>query len=77
MTVLAKVTDPDGRRVELTTERWHHVVDAQAGHPELADHRDDVMLAVREPHEQRPGRRDVVLPPERRSQPLVAGRRSL
>lgn len=58
MTVLAKVTDPDGRRVELTAERWHHVVDAQAGHPELADHRDDVMLAVREPHEQRPGRRD-------------------
>ena len=58
MTVLAHVVDPDARRVELTAERWEHIVDNHAGHPELAAYRRDVMLAVSEPHEQRPGRRD-------------------
>jgi hypothetical protein len=58
MTVLAHVVDPDGRRVELTVERWEHIVDDHVGHPELAAYRGDVMLAVSEPHEHRPGRRD-------------------
>jgi hypothetical protein len=58
MTVLAYVVDPDGRRVDLTVERWEHIVDNDAGHPELDAYRGDVMLAVSEPHEQRPGRRD-------------------
>jgi hypothetical protein len=57
MTVLAQVVDPDGRPVELTVERWAHIVDDHAGHPELDAFRADVMLAVSEPHEQRPGRR--------------------
>jgi hypothetical protein len=35
MTVLAQVVDPDGRRVELTVERWNHIVDEHDGHPEL------------------------------------------
>jgi hypothetical protein len=59
MTVLAHVVDPDGRRVELTVERWEHIVDDHVGHPELAAYRGDVMLAVSEPHEHRPGRRDT------------------
>lgn len=28
MTVLAEVIDPDGRRVELTTERWQHILES-------------------------------------------------
>jgi hypothetical protein len=41
--------DPDGRLVELTTERWDHIV---AGHPELEGHlysvlgRSDVLRAA-------------------------------
>jgi len=58
MTVLAQVVDPDGRRVELTVERWDHIVDDHDGHPELDAYRADVMRAVSEPHEQRPGRRE-------------------
>ena len=58
MTVLAQVVDPNGRRVELTVERWDHVVNEHDGHPELDAHIADVMLAVSEPHEQRPGRRE-------------------
>ena len=54
MTVLAQVVDPDGQRVELTVERWDHIVDDHAGHPELGAFRADVMLAVSDPHEQRP-----------------------
>jgi hypothetical protein len=58
LTVLAQVVDPNGRRVELTVERWDHIVDEHDGHPELDAHIADVRLAVSEPHEQRPGRRD-------------------
>jgi len=53
-----EVVDPDGRRVELTVERWDHIVDDHDGHPELNAHIADMMLAVSEPHERRPGRRD-------------------
>ncbi len=55
MTVLAAVVDPDGRRVELTVERWDHIVNDHDGHPELDAFRADVMRAVSDPHEQRPG----------------------
>jgi hypothetical protein len=58
MTVLAQVVDPDGRRVELTVERWEHIVDDRDGHPELRAYIAGVMLAVSEPHEQRAGRRN-------------------
>lgn len=30
------VIDAQGRRVELTTERWQHIVDDRVGHPEFA-----------------------------------------
>jgi hypothetical protein len=58
VTVLAGVIDPDGRRVELTAERWNHIVEDHDGHPDLDAYRTDVMLAISKPHEQRPGRRD-------------------
>ena len=58
MTVVANVFDPAGRRVELTADRWQHITDDQAGHPELAAYRDDLMLAVHDPHERRVGRRE-------------------
>ena len=40
MTVRGAVTDPDGRRVELTDERWGHIVER---HPEI-DGRDDEVI---------------------------------
>ncbi len=57
MTTLAAVNDPDGRQVELTRERWQHILDAP-GHPELSQHQAEVMRAIQEPDERRPGRRD-------------------
>lgn len=56
MTVLAEVIDPDVRRVELTVERWSHIVDERPGHPELVDHQQHVLRAVRAPDVVRPGR---------------------
>jgi hypothetical protein len=50
MDVLATVLAPDGRRVDLTRERWAHIVGDHpggTGHPELRRHRDDVMRARR------------------------------
>lgn len=43
---LVSVLDPDGRLVELSSERWLHILD---GHPELAGHVESVAQAVREP----------------------------
>lgn len=51
--ILASAVDPDGRRVELTEERWRHVLD---GHPELAPHLASVTRAIREPDQRRAGR---------------------
>lgn len=48
MTILAEVVDPDDRRVELTVERWQHIVRAD-GHPELAHHQADILRAVTTP----------------------------
>ena len=52
--VLVSTLDPDGRQVELTEERWRHIV---AGHPELAPHLSAVTRAVREPHRRLAGRK--------------------
>ncbi len=56
MTAVAEVVDPDGRRVQLTTERWRHILDAADGHPELVEHQAAVMQAVSTPDQRRPGR---------------------
>lgn len=58
MTVLAAVQDPDGRRVELTSERWQHIFDAADGHPELGVHQAEVMRAIQGPDQRHPGRRE-------------------
>ncbi|MBV9819612.1 MAG: hypothetical protein JOZ07_14865 [Solirubrobacterales bacterium] len=70
MTALDHTLDPDGRRIELTIERWAHIVSEVTGHPELARYRDEVLRAVtaspgpprrplapRPPDEVQPGRR--------------------
>jgi hypothetical protein len=46
--VVANVTDPDGRRVELTAERWQHIIRPD-GHPEVSEFPTDVLRAVRAP----------------------------
>ena len=57
MTALGSATDPDGRLVELTAERWEHILDPRNGHPELEAFGDDVLRAVREPDARSSGRR--------------------
>jgi hypothetical protein len=39
-------TDPLGRTVQLTEERWNHIV---GGHPYMAPFRADVLRAIEEP----------------------------
>ncbi len=56
MTVLAEARDPDGRRVDLTQERWDHIVDAENGHPELDPLQAEVTRAVEAPDRRSPGR---------------------
>ncbi|MGH2368028.1 MAG: hypothetical protein ACRDI2_07505, partial [Chloroflexota bacterium] len=51
--ILATATDPDGRPVQLTEERWHHILD---GHPELGMFQDQILAAIRAPDERRAGR---------------------
>lgn len=46
-------TDPDGKPVELTAERWHHI---RTGHPDLAPYRDAVLTGISSPTMRRPGR---------------------
>jgi hypothetical protein len=54
---VATVTGPDGRRAELSASTWDHVL---AGHPEMADHIDDVIDTIQQPElredDVRPGR---------------------
>jgi hypothetical protein len=50
--VLATVVDPDGRVVDLTAERWAHIVE---GHPELAHFRSEILETVAAPAGQRLG----------------------
>lgn len=54
MTILGATTDPDGRRVELTAERWAHVVEI---HPETAGLQEEVLRTVGSPDRQLSGRR--------------------
>lgn len=58
MAVLAEVVDPDGQRVQLTDERWQHILDERDGHPELAGYQAEVMRAVQSPDRRLPGRKD-------------------
>jgi len=44
--VLATVTDPNGRAVTLSAERWSHILDA---HPELGAFQTAVLQAVERP----------------------------
>ncbi len=53
--ILASVIDPQGRAVELTRERWAHIVD---GPPELARHQADVLSTVTSPSRQAKGHRE-------------------
>lgn len=52
MTVRGAASDPDGRRVELTNERWRHIVER---HPEIDGRDDEVLGAVEAPDERLPG----------------------
>jgi len=56
VTVLASVEDPDGRQVELTTERWEHILEPNR-HPELEPYRAEVLRAVSNPDRRAAGRR--------------------
>lgn len=56
MTVLASVTDPDGRTVVLDATGWQHITRPD-GHPELAPLQNAILRAVSEPHDRRPGNR--------------------
>jgi hypothetical protein len=51
---VATVTDPAGRSVVLTAERWAHIT---ARHPELRPFRDDILETVRHPTSRLIGRR--------------------
>ena len=52
--ILARVQDPDGGIVELTFERWGHIV---VEHPELTPYRPEVMAAIQDPDARLPGQR--------------------
>jgi len=52
VTILAEVVDPDGRRVELTVERWQHIIRLD-GHPELTGFQADVLRTVQAPDKRR------------------------
>lgn len=52
---MARVQDPDGHLVELTFERWGHIV---VEHPELVPHRAEVLAAVMDPYARVQGQRD-------------------
>jgi hypothetical protein len=52
--VLATVTDPQGRIVELTAERWGHVLDI---HPEVKPFRAEILRAIETRGKQMPGRK--------------------
>ncbi|MDQ6807203.1 MAG: hypothetical protein M3065_20130 [Actinomycetota bacterium] len=59
MTIAATALDPDGRIVQLTEERWEHIISPTTGggHPELAPHQAAVIQAVQTPDRRIPGRR--------------------
>lgn len=46
MTVIAKVTDPQGYVISLEQERWDHIIE---GHPEIIKLQDILINTMREP----------------------------
>lgn len=54
VTVLATATDPQGRVVELTAERWGHVLEI---HPEVKPFHAEVLRAIESPSKQMQGRK--------------------
>jgi hypothetical protein len=50
---MSSVGDPRGRTVELTEERWRHIVER---HPEIESHGDVVLRTVQKPDCQIAGR---------------------
>lgn len=48
-----EATDPDGRRLLLSQERWSHVVEE---HDELREERDAILEGLKRPAARRPGR---------------------
>jgi hypothetical protein len=53
VTIRAAVDDPNGRKVELTDERWDHIVE---GHPDIRALDQTVLQAVQSPDHHMPGR---------------------
>jgi hypothetical protein len=53
VTIRASIGDPSGRTVELTEERWCHIVER---HSEIEAHGEVVLRAVQEPDRQMVGR---------------------
>jgi hypothetical protein len=53
VTIRAAVDDPNGRKVELTDERWDHIV---VGHPDIRELDQKVLQAVQSPDRHMPGR---------------------
>lgn len=49
--------DPERNPVELTHERWDHIVDPVRGHPEMAPCLGHILRAVEAPDLRRKGRR--------------------
>ncbi len=43
---MLSVTDPLGRTIHLTADRWEHIID---GHPEMGTLHAEVLRAIREP----------------------------
>jgi hypothetical protein len=52
VTVRSAIADPHGRRVELTDERWRHIVER---HPEIESYGDLILRAVYDPDERMEG----------------------
>jgi hypothetical protein len=55
MAVIATVTDPDGRRVDLTDERWAYIIRPDR-HPELEPLQAQILAAVERPDDRLRGR---------------------
>ena len=51
--MVAATLDPDGRRVVLDENGWRHI---KRRHPQLATALREIMSAVREPDQRKPGR---------------------
>lgn len=51
MSLIASIQDPAGRSVQLTEERWQHII---LRHPELEPYRAEVLDTVKSPHHRGP-----------------------